>query len=394
MLTVYRELFKILDKNSITYSAFKSLEHLQEDLDGERGDVDIWFAQKDKSRAISAARRAGFFNVRWASTKRPAFIMAGWDIPSGKKVLLHIHLKPIAIKKRSLLPLFFTYNLPPKPDKPKQVPKQPSAGWVERFEADRKSLKSQNDLWLLKQLLSGGRKIKQLNFKFSFFNTFALYPTYIRRFVFNGGRYPIRRKGLFIALVGVDGSGKSTAVENLGKSDFLRTTQGVNVKYFGNNDFWIPGLNKSFGAVKGLNPKTLIVLGLSVLDRKLRVLPAYITKLRGRVVICDRYFYDQNIVDPTAKYLKNRFLKALLNPFIQWMPVKPDLTLYLRISPEAAYKRKQDYGFEKVQAMCAAYDELLLKRPEVIAIDAEAPLETVQQTIRQRIVKALKGPDA
>jgi thymidylate kinase len=393
VLAIYTTLFDEFARRSVRYTAFKSLEHLQDDLAGERGDIDVWVHGEDVDAVIESALTAGFFTVRWSSTKGIAFILIGWDLASGKKVLLHVHRRPIAVKKRSFLPLYFVYQREPSEVKKtrSKIPLQATDAWCDRFEQERSELKSLPTAKLLRMVLARDPKIGQLGFRFSFTETARIYVTYLRRFLFLRGRYRIARRGMLIAFTGVDGSGKSSVVDDLSSSSFLKSSQGVRVSYFGNKGFWIPGLGKAVLRHQRATPVGVVVMGLSLLDRKLRIVPALIAKARGRVVLCDRFYYDQNIFDPTENYFRNRALKAVVNPIVSWIPVLPRRTFYLRVPAKVAFARKQDYAFEKVERITDAYDKLLIGRPEVAVIDATQPLEKVLTDVRTEITAQLRS---
>ena len=59
-------------------------------------------------------------------------------------------------------------------------------------------------------------------------------------------KYPsnkIRNRGFLVAFVGVDGAGKSSTVEYIENLEFFKNT-GIKRVYFGNNEYWIPGLQR------------------------------------------------------------------------------------------------------------------------------------------------------
>ena len=49
MLEIYKNLFDQLNNSKIAYSVYKSLNHLDEDLNGIRGDIDILLNEKELS---------------------------------------------------------------------------------------------------------------------------------------------------------------------------------------------------------------------------------------------------------------------------------------------------------------------------------------------------------
>jgi thymidylate kinase len=391
VLALYETFFRALTDHGVGYSVFKSLEHLTADLAGERGDVDVWVDSADAARLCDIAVQSGFFTVRWSPTSGVAFILIGWDIPSGAKVLLHVHRYPIAVKKRSYLPLYFLYNAVPDKTIKDSFPAQALEAWCDRFEADRSALKSKSTLRLLGLALFRRSAIEALGFRFSMRETARIFVTYFHRFILLRGRYRIARGGMLVALSGVDGSGKTSVVDSLGSSSFLRTSQGVKLSYFGNKGFWMPGLHRALLKYRKANLPGVFFMTLSLVDRKLRIVPALLAKARGRIVIADRYFYDQNIFDPTENYFKNRALKAVVNPIVSWIPAIPRVTFYLQVPAKVAFSRKQDYEFSKVERTTAAYDAYLVGRPEVRVIDATQPLDAVLADVRTELLAQLRA---
>lgn len=190
--------------------------------------------------------------------------------------------------------------------------------------------------------------------------------------------------GLVIAFVGVDGSGKSSVVNGVAKSKLLNSLSGIKIAYLGNKSSWTPVRSHDNQNQKA-TLKTKILLAFTVVHAKIRIIPVFIARLRGKIILCDRYYYDQNIIDPTKKYIKNSLLKKVVNPFIQWMPMIPDITFYLKVDPDVAYARKKDYGIDKVRKVCKLYDDYLLPRSEVVAIDANQALDKVISDVLLKI---------
>lgn len=64
MLEIYKNLFDQLNDNKIAYCVYKSLNHIDEDLKGERGDVDILLNENDIDSFDSIAFNNNFFKVQ------------------------------------------------------------------------------------------------------------------------------------------------------------------------------------------------------------------------------------------------------------------------------------------------------------------------------------------
>ena len=81
-------------------------------------------------------------------------------------------------------------------------------------------------------------------------------------------------------------------------------------------------------------------------------------------------------------------LKKLFNPFIAWMPLRPDLTIYLKIDPETAYSRQQGRSLDQEKSSARDYDELF-KSVEATVIDANSTVEQVVESTAQAILLKL-----
>lgn len=389
MLAIYSRLFGEFARADIDYSVFKGLDHLSEDLDDARGDVDIWVARPSMDAAIAIAADAGFFRVRWSYPRSLAFVMIGWDIATGLRVMIHVHRAPIALRKRSLALLVFSYQISPVEKQRASLPVLVGDAWFRKFETGRTVLNSSSTGALLRLILVGRRQLAALGFRFSPRETLRTYVSYVHRFVFLGGKFRIVRRGLFIAFTGVDGSGKSSVVTHFAQSDFLKVTEGTRIIYMGNHAFWIPGLDRAVDRGRK-GPSRVVVMALATIDRKLRIVPALLARARGRIVLFDRYFYDQNIADPTQNYFKNPVVRAMANPFVKWIPATPDLSFYLALEPKVAHARKPEGEIETLEAMSDAYNAYFRARKEVTVIDAGQELGTVLANIRLLVSARLR----
>lgn len=88
MLSIYRQLFDELRRESLAYLVYKGVEHLQDDLDGARGDVDLLVAKKDIDRFDSLVRSLGFIRHADPAT-RPRYYFA-IDLETGKTAKLDV----------------------------------------------------------------------------------------------------------------------------------------------------------------------------------------------------------------------------------------------------------------------------------------------------------------
>jgi thymidylate kinase len=88
----------------------------------------------------------------------------------------------------------------------------------------------------------------------------------------------------------------------------------------------------------------------------------YAERLRGRVLIMDRYFYD-TLVDVTGPGGPG-WTRALA-----WITPAPDLALLLDTGPEEAFARKGEYSIEYLARRWAAYQQVFSGVPSAVVLD-------------------------
>jgi len=157
----------------------------------------------------------------------------------------------------------------------------------------------------------------------------------------------IKRKSIKIALMGIDGSGKSTIKKTL-KNELSKNFR-VKERYMGWNDFSLFAgslysiINKfrkkssnSQEELKEYYPERLslpymLVYYCELLTRYLALLPQIIL---GKTIIFDRYFYDKlGLLDKKSLKFK---LFNMITP-------KPDFVLYIRTDTKIIFKRKKEF---------------------------------------------------
>jgi thymidylate kinase len=201
----------------------------------------------------------------------------------------------------------------------------------------------------------------------------------------------VKRKNTFVVLLGVDGSGKSTQLEQLLSVKYMQLT-GVQYFYGGNNLYWIPGLNKikeNQKDGKRINPILKFFAGyLCIFDRRIRVLMALYSKFLGNNIIFDRYFYDDMIFFERIKITKQKVSKVRLlkrKVLGGWLGKKPDVTFYFDIDAETAYARKQEHNIETIDLTIESYKNLLKDRKEVVFVDAKAEKDDITRIMLEII---------
>jgi len=177
------------------------------------------------------------------------------------------------------------------------------------------------------------------------------------------------RRGLFISLEGIDGSGKSTQAAML--ADRLRN-RGAAVRQTRE-----PGGSPGAEAIRALlvegdparwSPETEILLFTAARrDHMERViLPALD---RGETVVCDRFADSTRVYQGAARADLRKTVDALHQLMIA---TEPDLTLIVDMDPHAALSRglARSSGEDRFEDMGAAFQERLADGFRALAVSA------------------------
>jgi thymidylate kinase len=172
-------------------------------------------------------------------------------------------------------------------------------------------------------------------------------------------RRAVLERGLTIALLGIDGAGKSTVATAL--ADRLPWT--VRTIYLG-----------LYGAgSRGRPPRGLA-------GRLRRLCGGYVRgvahRLRGRFVIYDRFGWDALLGGrPRARrQAVRRWLLAHAIP-------APDLVVLLDVPPEVALRRKGEHTVDELRRQRQAYLALAARRPEILVVPADRDVALVARDI-------------
>lgn len=204
------------------------------------------------------------------------------------------------------------------------------------------------------------------------------------------------RRPLLISFSGLDGSGKSTQIENLRErleAADLKVKQlafwddiVVMTRYREGFVHKVYGSEKGVGAPgKPVNRRdknvrawylTIARHGLYLLDAlNLRRVVSEALKSGIDVVILDRYIYDELANLPLEQPLARNFVR-----FVQKLVPQPDLAYLLDADPEAAHKRKPEYPVDFMRKCRAAYHRLAALVGKMTVIPA-LPLAEAKQAV-------------
>ncbi len=176
-------------------------------------------------------------------------------------------------------------------------------------------------------------------------------------------------RGLSVAVIGPDGSGKSTLVEGLSRSLPLP----VRVQYLGLTG----GRMRKVGRLRV--PGVIFAARLLILWS--RYARAAYHRAQGGIVVFERYTLDGAVPSGVRLGPAGRLSRHVLS---RSCPL-PDLVLLLDASGETMHDRSGEYGPSVLESWRAAYERLRAKVPQLQVIDAERPAEEVRREAEARI---------
>ncbi len=195
--------------------------------------------------------------------------------------------------------------------------------------------------------------------------------------------------GLWLAIYGPDGSGKSSVIEKL-QPELLpafRRTQTMHFRpklgFSPSGSTSTPVLNPH--ASKNRNTfSSMLKLGYYGIDYILgyfiKVLPA---KISSTLFIFDRYYDDLIIDQKRYRYGGPIFLLK----WVRFLIPKPDLIFCLDAEAEILQARKAEVSFEECKRQREAYKELILKLPNGHVIDSSQNLDQVVDDIQSIVLE-------
>ena len=443
MLTICKKLFDALEDQSVDYCLYKGLDHLSLDLSGEGGDIDILIPVSVASNFDQLVKGLGFSRVR-KSSNFPVYYM-GRDEQSGSFIMLDVDVdvrfghKPV--RPVSVRPNFDSLSLQKMKFDDVVVSKLACSDYLPLMSLIRLTSKSPSEVQLdeIRTLIKSGHSdpmasyfgkwLQEIDdnilaeFKSSSwlglqkkFKAKALYVLaggrlryYVKRLLGQLNLLEFKRKilrllgqppafahpGFLVAFVGVDGAGKSSAIDCVRNDEYFKMT-GLKRVYFGANEFrtfrvlklyqWLECHNR----LRHLRIFPALIMNF---ERRLRIIKVLYFRLMGNIVLCDRYYYDDELYrNRTYKSLSDKPIIRLLSRvqmlFMPRVRVRPDLTLFLDVSPDVAYQRKQDFCYKTMTRVNAEYKEMMRQQPGVTFIDADQEQAIVQAIILKKI-KAL-----
>jgi thymidylate kinase len=221
-------------------------------------------------------------------------------------------------------------------------------------------------------------------------------------------RYFVRRRGILVAFIGPDGSGKSTVIERI--QEILRTAPfPVRLAYMGKRDPFLPtsriirafyqrreGLQNEAVASEN-SPRLLTRIGRAMKDigglinwvieqwaRYLVLIRPYLQQ--DGVVLVDRYSFDFAYREPWSISHRPFFIKMLCRFF----PV-PDLTFLLWENPQVLFDRKGERSVEELGQLIERFRLILQFVPSSREIRTNKSVTITAAKIATKIAEQIES---
>lgn len=475
MLESSKKLFSLFNANYVVYCNWKGTSKIEEGVDGV-GDIDILMSPKSKELAESLLEKTGYVKVQtqWVCRFKDIYDWIGFDEDTGKLTHVHLHYRMIAghtytmeytlpwaddvLKDRVLLANGM-YSISPEwelivfltrlgleyPNKKVDVNNgrlkqealselkyiQEHVDWHRFSETAKKCYGDGSNVIVGiggKQSLTKGDFERLANVATSHFGGRLLNRLYkvvsklksllndctITTRVFHVARKKCVPHGLVIAVMGQDGSGKSTVTNDI--LQWLDWKLEVRRFYLGSGDEyynpWQRKLKRKLNDPKFSWAKPLqywlyfseYLASARYVLRTVKRARKYANK--GGIALMDRYpqdeFYGINdgpkirveLLDKVPqglKWLAKMYARSEERCIIKAASNEPSMVFKLMLSPEESMRRKPFENYEAVKMKHEIIKTLTYPKSQVVRVDAEQPYEeeitSIKKKIWQRIQK-------
>lgn len=190
------------------------------------------------------------------------------------------------------------------------------------------------------------------------------------------------KRGIFIALDGVDGAGSSTQTRMLVDLLVGKGFDAVATKEPNPEGTIEPVIRHFLSEPNGIPELDALLFAADRIDHVERFIKPWLRS--KRIVVTDRYL-ESSIAYQASQGLNERWVAS-----INRRAVKPDLTIIMDIDPALSLKRKgtSQERFERVEFLQKVRKQLLerAKRNNYEVVDASMPLEGVHKSIVKAIL--------
>jgi thymidylate kinase len=218
-----------------------------------------------------------------------------------------------------------------------------------------------------------------------------------------------------IAVIGSDGSGKSTVCEHLitcvkQYGPAVRVHLGKQAGNVGRAVVKLPVMGNSLGKVIERNqvkaaktlpgPVPALVITSFVIRRLLRFRRMLAFRQQGMIILTDRFpqvqipgAYDGTVFPANAP--GSRFVSWLAGrerAAFQWMANhKPDLVIKLNVDLDVAIARKPDHRAESLAKKIAITPQLTFEGAQIVDIDANKPIDEVLSATEKAVAQFMEA---
>lgn len=257
---------------------------------------------------------------------------------------------------------------------PFEIRKRASAPPPDAFEGERDISLATADLERAERALgaAGWHRLHSFDGRHAFFvkvrdGRWAKLDAKLKGPASRGAPLSLRRRAPVVALVGPDGAGKSTVIEEVAALIPL----GVRVAYLGNRGAGRPGRG---GTPKSGARETAGVLKDTARAAR-RLAREHWAATRGSIVLCDRHPKELLAVRPRRPHPA----AALERFLVRWLLPWPDALIVLEAPAEVLHARKPEHPIERLEEWLRSYRTELGPRGATF-VDTAAPRE---ETVRE-----------
>ena len=179
-----------------------------------------------------------------------------------------------------------------------------------------------------------------------------------------------RVRGLGVAIMGPDGAGKSTLIANLERS-FPLPVQSIYMGLYQGEESRTPGRATLPG----------VALLSNIARQQLRWLRGLAHRLRGGLVVFDRYTYDSLLPTGRPQSRLGRLRRGLLGHACP----PPDLVIVLDAPAEVLFARKGEHDLELLDLHRRGLLELAGRLSDAVVIDASQGSDAVADAVTEAI---------
>jgi thymidylate kinase len=222
------------------------------------------------------------------------------------------------------------------------------------------------------------------------------------------------RRTFTVAIVGADGSGKTSIADDILRSAAWATKYLYMGPAIGSSNYALPtsrllnylkrrAVKPGMSDTESLPPMALMdeesksrlprgrlikALGLinRVAEEWYRQIILWIYRLRGYIVLCDRHYIFEYCPDRTSFRSRDEILSVRIHEWLlrNFYP-RPDLVLFLDAPAEVLYQRKPEWPVEYLEKQRTRINEQGQKTRNFLTVDATRPFEDVLADVKDHI---------